>query len=118
MLFDILIAYVPIGLIILLMYVFGKFYDGIWVMFLLYPPAVVPYTYVTSFLFSDDVSAQIVTLFDHFVFGAIGTALVFSCQQAPEMMYAADLLRWVFTICPSFCVTHSIIWSASGSLIV
>lgn len=118
MLFDILIAYIPIGLIILLMYVFGKFYDGIWVMFLLYPPAVVPYTYVKSFLFSDDVSAQIVTLFNHFVFGAIGTALVFSCQQIPEMMYAADILRWVFTICPSFCVTHSILWSASGALVV
>ena len=118
MLFDILMAYIPIGLIILLMYVFGKFYDGIWVMFMLYPPAVVPFTYVTSFIFESDVTAQICTLFIHFVFGAIGTAVTFSCQQVPEMMYVADMLRWFFTLVPSFCVTHAILWSASGSLVV
>jgi len=29
-----------------------------------------------------------------------------------------DALRWVFTIFPSFCVTHGILFSASGSLLV
>ena len=29
-----------------------------------------------------------------------------------------DALRWVFCIFPSFCVTHGILFSASGSLIV
>ena len=28
-----------------------------------------------------------------------------------------DHLRWVFTIVPSFCVTHGILWSASGDLV-
>ena len=84
--FDILMAYIPIGLIILLMYVFGKFYDGVWVLFCLFPPAVVPFTYVSSFMFDSDITAQICTLFVHFFFGAVGTAVVFALQQIPQCM--------------------------------
>ena len=57
MLFDIMIAYIPVGLIVLLMYVFGKFYQGVWVLFALYPPAIVPFTYILSFLFASDINA-------------------------------------------------------------
>ena len=80
MIFDILVAYIPIGLIVLLMFVFGRFYEGVWVLFVLYPPAIVPFTYVQSFLFASDINAQIFTLFLHFVFGALGTAIVFVMQ--------------------------------------
>ena len=55
--FDILMAYIPIGLILLLSYVFDCFYDGAWVLYLLYPPAIVPFTYVTSFCFKSDINA-------------------------------------------------------------
>jgi len=51
LIFDIFMAYIPIGLIILLMFAFGKFYDGVWVLFVLFPPAIVPFTYVSSFIF-------------------------------------------------------------------
>jgi len=55
--FDVLMAYVPILLIIMLTFVFNKHYQGIWVLFMLYPPAIVPFTYVTSFLFKSDINA-------------------------------------------------------------
>ena len=55
--FDIFMAYVPIGLIILFSMAFDKNYRGVWALFLLYPPAIVPYTYVWSFLFSSDINA-------------------------------------------------------------
>ena len=116
-LFDILMAYIPIGLIILLMALFDKFYDGAWVLFLLYPPAVVPYTYVKSFLFKSDINAQINTLFHHFIAAGLGVSVVFTLQQIPEMMLWGDALRWTFTLVPSFCVTHGLLWSASGNLI-
>ena len=83
LIFDIIMAYIPVGLIIMLTYVFGKNYEGVWVLFVLYPPAVVPFTYVTSFLFSSDINAQIFTLFIHFIAGALGTAIVFTLQQIP-----------------------------------
>ena len=75
--FDVLMAYIPIGLIIMLTFVFNKHYDGIWLLFLLYPPAIVPFTYVTSFLFSSDINAQITTLFLHFVSGGLMCIVVY-----------------------------------------
>jgi len=116
--FDVLMAYIPIGLIIMLTFVFNKHYEGIWLLFLLFPPAVVPFTYVTSFLFKSDINAQIMTLFLHFVTGGLLVIIVFVLQYLPVTMRAGDALRWVFTIFPSFCVTHGILFSASGSLIV
>ena len=55
--FDVLMAYIPICLIILLTAIFDKHYEGIWTLLLLYPPAIVPFTYCTSFLFKSDINA-------------------------------------------------------------
>ena len=116
--FDITMAYIPILLIIMLTFVFNKHYQGIWVLFLLYPPAIVPFTYVTSFIFSSDINAQISTLFLHFISGGLLVIIVFVLQFIPITMVAGDALRWVFCIFPSFCVTHGILFSASGKLLV
>ena len=116
--FDVLMAYIPIGLIIMLTFLFNKHYEGVWLLFLLYPPAIVPFTYVTSFIFSSDINAQIMTLFLHFVSGGLLVIIVFVLQYLPITMEAGDALRWVFTIFPSFCVTHGILFSASGTLLV
>ena len=116
--FDIVMAFIPILLIIGLTFLFNKHYQGIWVLFLLYPFAVVPFTYVTSFLFKSDINAQIMTLFLHFVSGGLLVIIVFVLQFIPKTMAWGNALRWVFTIFPSFCVTHGILFSASGSLLV
>ena len=55
--FDIVMAYVPIGLMIMLIFVFNMQFDGIYILFLLFPPAIVPFTYVTSFIFTSDINA-------------------------------------------------------------
>mmetsp|Transcript_18706 Transcript_18706/g.25260 ORF Transcript_18706/g.25260 Transcript_18706/m.25260 type:complete len:154 (-) Transcript_18706:1638-2099(-) len=115
--FDIIMAYIPILLIIALTFAFQTGFQGIWVLFLLFPPAVVPFTYVTSFIFKSDINAQIVTLFIHFVAGALMTVVVFALQQIPVTMVIGDALRWACTIIPSFCVTYGIIFAASGTLI-
>ena len=78
MLFDIVMAYIPILLIIMLSYLFSQQYQGVWALFLLYPPAIVPFTYCTSFMFSSDINAQIFTLFLHFLTGGLCAILVFA----------------------------------------
>lgn len=52
--FDILKAEIPMGIVIGLMYAFNLNYDGVWVIFLLFPIGVIPFTYVTSFIFSNE----------------------------------------------------------------
>ena len=55
--FDIVMAYVPIGLMIMLMFVFNMQFEGVWILFILFPPSIVPFTYVTSFIFKSDINA-------------------------------------------------------------
>lgn len=57
MIADIIKVYIPIFMIMLLSLVFKANYDGVWVLYLLYPLALVPFTYVTSFLFNKDSTA-------------------------------------------------------------
>ena len=116
--FDIFMAYIPMLLIIMLTFVFNKNFEGVWLLFLLYPIAIVPFTYVSASVFSTDITAQICTLFMHFVAGGLLVIVVFVLQYLPITMRAGDTLRWVCCIFPSFCVTHGILFSASGSLLV
>ena len=57
MIADIIKVYIPIFMIMLLSLVFKANYDGVWVLYLLYTLALVPFTYVTSFLFIKDSTA-------------------------------------------------------------
>lgn len=116
--FDIIMAYIPIHLIILLTFLFDKNYEGVWLLFYLYPLAIVPYTYVWSFVFTSDINAQIFTLFLHFLTGGLGCIVVAVLQFMPVTMKVGNALRWALTIFPTFCVTHGIIMSASGKLLV
>ena len=54
---DMIKVYIPMILIILTYLVFSIKLPGVWVLFLLYPLAIVPFTYLTSFLFSTDSKA-------------------------------------------------------------
>ena len=86
MIFDILLAYVPIGLIIMLTIIFDRNLHHVWVLFVLYPPAIVPYTYAWSFLFSSEINSQIFTLILHFIFGGLLTVIVYVLQVIPDTM--------------------------------
>lgn len=51
---DMIKVYIPMIMIILTYLAFGIKLPGCWVLFLIYPLAIVPFTYLTSFLFSTD----------------------------------------------------------------
>ena len=115
---DVIKACVPISIILLLMWAVGVWYKGVWVLFVLFPFAVVPFSYVTSFLFSSDTVAQICTLFLHFLAGGVMSLTVYTLQLIPQTQQVGDILRWVFCVIPSFCVTHGLVFSANGKILV
>ena len=110
---DILQAYVPILIIIFLNYLFNLEYEGVWQLLILYPVSIVPFTYVTSFMFTRDFVAQIFTVAIHFFVGGIFPPVIFIVQNVPWTAYLGDSMRWWFTFIPSFCVCEGIIWSAT-----
>ena len=75
--FDILKALIPCSIVIGLLKAFDFFYDDVWRVFLMYPVGIVPFTYASSFLFTNDTVAQTVTIFLHFVVAGIGAIATF-----------------------------------------
>lgn len=54
---DIVKAYIPVLLIVGISVLFNCNYPGVALLFFIYPFSLVPFTYATSFLFSDETSA-------------------------------------------------------------
>lgn len=111
--FDIIKSIIPSALVIGLIYAFKLQYDNVWILFLLYPIGVIPFTYVSSFIFGSENVAQTVTIFLHFVFAGIGGIVVFILRIIPSTEAAGDILLWIFKIIPSFCLTNSIMFASS-----
>jgi ATP-binding cassette subfamily A (ABC1) protein 1 len=77
MIADIIKVFIPMLLIQLMSMAFNTNYEGVWVCYLLLPLALVPFTYVMSFMFSEDSNAQIFTLLIHFLVCVVLSTTVF-----------------------------------------
>lgn len=82
------------------------------------PWAMVPFTYVTSFLFEKDSAAQIVTLLANYVVCDLLAIIVYVLQFIPQTFQAGDTLRWILCIFPNYCLTNGILWSADGDIVL
>ena len=78
MIADILKVYIPCIMMILISYIFNVNYADVWVLFLMLPLALVPFSYVTTFLFASDSTGQILTLAIHFLMCGIMAPVVFT----------------------------------------
>jgi ATP-binding cassette subfamily A (ABC1) protein 3 len=112
---DIVKVYIPCILMILTSIAFKVNYPYIWLLFLLLPLALVPFSYLTTFMFRDDTSGQIVTLSIHFFACAIMGLLVFTMQAIPQTFILGDKLRWICCVVPTYALINGILWSSSGS---
>lgn len=73
----------------------------------------VPFTYVTSFIFTNDNVAQTVTIFLHFAFAGIGAITTLILRMIETTFKIGDRLHWWLKIIPSFCLTNPIMYSSS-----
>lgn len=113
MISDIVKTYIPILIILLLNWAFDLQYEGVWGLLLLYPVSIVPFTYVVSFLFTRDTTAQIMLLFVNFLAGGIIPNMIYYFQNIPSTADLGDSMRWWFVWLPSFCVGEGIVFSST-----
>jgi ATP-binding cassette subfamily A (ABC1) protein 3 len=114
---DIVKAYLPIFCIIGLTFIFNTSYDGVWVLYLLFPPAIVMFSYTFTFFFTSETSAQIIIFCINFLIGGVLSVMVLALQTIPSTAHLGGILRWWFCLIPCYCVTHGIIISSSLDLI-
>lgn len=84
MIADIVKVYIPIILTIACSYAFSVNYEGVWVLLLLFPLAIVPFSYVTTFLFTNDTKAQVATLFLHYLTCDVVALVIYFLQTIPK----------------------------------
>lgn len=115
---DITKAYIPVLIIILLTRIFNVNYEGVWILYLLFPPAIVMFSYTFSFLFKSETNAQISIFALNFLVSGVMSILVITLQIIPMTEQLGNHLRWWCCLIPTYCVTHSIIWSSSSEIII
>jgi ATP-binding cassette, subfamily A (ABC1), member 3 len=77
-------------------------------LYFLFPFALIPFTYVTSFVFKSDSTAQTVTMFVHFWIIAVSGTIVYIVRATPSRELAGDILNFVMKAVPSYPLTNGV----------
>ena len=111
--FDILKTHLLSGMTIILLHLFNFDMPDIWIILLIYPFALIPFTYATSMFFSKESSAQNCTIFVHVFISSIGAGGVFMMRMVKQTENQGDLLSKIFRFLPSFAFSQSMLYSTS-----
>ena len=90
-------------------------FDLYWVTLLVYPFGVLPFTYVSSFIFQSTSVAQTLTLFFNFVSLLILPMLVYFMRMYEELEKEGDMLNQIFKTNPSYCLAASLYFDNAGA---
>ena len=83
----------------------GK-YGCLFLIFLLYGLAIIPFTYLTSFLFKSYGGAQVASFFFNFATGYIAGLAVSILKMIDSTKNVALVLQWILRPLPSFTMTY------------
>lgn len=81
--------------------------------YLLFPLGVIPFTYVTSFIFSVDSAAQTFTMFLHFFILAILATIIFALRITPKDEMTGDIINYVARIIPTYPLASAVYCDSS-----
>ena len=105
-LYDIIKAFVPWIVAIIFIYIFDLSLDFAWLLLLLLPTALVPYTYLTSFIFNDEVAAQNFTIIHNFLIGGLLPIVMEVLRLISSTQKLGDGLIWL----PRFIPVYNTCW--------
>lgn len=88
-----------------------------WVIYLLFPIGALPFTYITSFIFSADSAAQTFTMFFHFLTISILSTVSFALRLAPEQQLNGDRMNFGFKSIPTYPIASSVYCDVSCSIL-
>jgi len=111
--FDFVKMYFTIIVTIILFGSYGMGYTGSTIVYLVFPIGILPFTYITSFIFSTDSAAQTFTMFMHFLVFGIGSVIVFFIRFAPTLEKTGDGLAVITKIIPTYMLGSSVFCDSS-----
>ena len=99
---------ITILLTIILFFAFQLEYNNAWVIFLLLPLGVLPFTYFTTYLFNSSSSASTFTMFLHILTVGILTTTIYTLRLVPVTMDTGDKMHEWFRVIPTYMLGSSI----------
>ena len=117
-LFDILKTYVACLLTWCLVEIFHLHYHQIQLVLMVFPWAVVPYSYVCSYIYNRETTAQTFSIYLNFLLSGMAAIIVFALRMVEGTALWGDRIMWVMRLlCPSFNVCNAIVYASSKDII-
>ena len=104
--FELAKYYIIGGICIGLLGIFGFYEDYVIVLYILYGPPMVAFTYIIGSLIKREGTGQVLVILINLALGAIGGTAVFIMRMYQKLMDTAIPLAKVFRIIPSFCFCY------------
>ena len=94
------------GINLLIIWAFGYFPKYLYILYILYGPSMVSFTYLFSFVFADESSAQNSVILVNFLFGALGGSVVLILRLMEDLTALGKILAYVLRLVPSFAFCY------------
>ena len=104
--FELIKYYIIGGICVLFLLIFGFYEDYVYILYLLYGPSMVSFTYIFSFIFKNEGTGQTMVILVNLIIGALGGTAVFIMRIYEKLINYAKPLANVFRIIPSFCFCY------------
>lgn len=113
-LIDALRFYLTTTVTILLMLYYNYEMSTAYVLLLVFPFAILPFTYVMSFAFTVESAAQTFSMFIHFTVITVIGVLIYVMRVAFQLQHIGDMLNWVFKVIPTYSIPCVFYFETSG----
>jgi len=114
--FDLFKTLLVSAMVYLLIYIYALDFPDAWTLLVVYPFAIVPFTYATSFLFGKESTAQNCTIFFHLILGSIASSTVFVLRIIRQTEDKGDLLNEILKLFPSYALSSGLLYSSSRQM--
>ena len=105
--FEIIKYYFEGGIIMIMIILFNYMPRYFYLVYLLYGPAMVSFTYMVSFIFETESGSQNGLILINLLFGSLATTVCLALRQVDSLTNIGKGLAYPFRLIPSFCLGHS-----------
>jgi ATP-binding cassette subfamily A (ABC1) protein 3 len=105
--FELVKYFVTGGICLSLMQIFGQCTNEMWLFYVIYGFSMVPFSYIFSFIFKKEASAQNLVILLNFLFGSLGGTIVFVLRTNSSTVNSAKFIANIMRIVPAFSLNYS-----------
>lgn len=84
-----------------------------WLALLLYPFAIVPYTYFFSFIFPSEDGGEKFMMIHNFLLGGLVPVAIFILRLIESTRTAGNVLMWLLKFSPMYCLCEAVVFISS-----